>query len=115
MLSFTLDTNCLIDLEENREDSKYLVDMIDHWKKGKINISVVAVSASENQKAGESNKNYAEFESKLGNIGLAENGDSIFFSCIARVLSLSFRDGTHGKDSYSGDSASCNTARSSQK
>jgi len=70
MVSITLDTNCLIDLEEGREDSKHLVKIIDYWRKGKVSLSVVAVSASENQKAGESNKSYAEFERKLGNIGL---------------------------------------------
>jgi len=66
----TLDTNCIIDLEEQREDAKYLIEIIDCWRNGKVNLASVAVTASENQKTGMSNHNYMEFERKLANVGL---------------------------------------------
>ena len=67
---YTLDTNCIIDLEENRPDSVYLKKLIaDHAVK-KIDLAVVAISASENQLDGKPAWNYSIFEEKLRNTGL---------------------------------------------
>lgn len=44
---YTLDTNCIIDLEESRPDAPHLKKMIVDHNKGKIDLAVVAISASE--------------------------------------------------------------------
>ncbi|WP_038247099.1 hypothetical protein [Ghiorsea bivora] len=71
MKCFTLDSNCIIDLEENRPDAIHLEELKTLWQSGKIEIGVVSVSASENQPSGESMHNYAEFEAKLTRAGLS--------------------------------------------
>ncbi len=71
MLRFTLDTNCIIDLEENRPDSEYLNQIIEESRNGNVEIAVVAVSASENQPGGEINRSYSHFEEKLLSAGLS--------------------------------------------
>ena len=67
---FTLDTNCIIDLEENRPNAEHVRKIVQAWKNGKIELAVVAVSASENQKSGITNRDFSEFENKLVNVGL---------------------------------------------
>lgn len=71
MNKFTLDTNCIIDLEENRPDAEHIRKIIQAWRIGKIELAVVAVSASENQKSGIPNRDFSEFENKLINVGLS--------------------------------------------
>lgn len=68
---FTLDTNCIIDLEENRPNAVHIRKLVQAWKPGQIELAVVAVSASENQKGGTANRDFATFEEKLKNAGLA--------------------------------------------
>ena len=70
MKQFTLDTNSIIDIEEERTDAKYLLELIDQWNQGKIELGIVAVSASENQKGGVASQNYGEFQGKLEATGL---------------------------------------------
>lgn len=71
MNKFTLDTNCIIDLEENRPNAEYIRKLIDAWKKEHIELAVVAVSASENQRSDTANTHFSAFEQKLDNVGLA--------------------------------------------
>lgn len=65
-----LDTNCLIDLEENRSDARHLRTLIGAWRKGQVELAVVAVSASENQPSGIASRDFGVFEEKLNNIAL---------------------------------------------
>jgi hypothetical protein len=65
-----LDTNCLIDLEQNTPDAQHLRTLIGAWKDGRIELPVVAVSASENQPSGTAAQTYSDFETKLRNVGL---------------------------------------------
>jgi hypothetical protein len=67
---FTLDTNCIIDLEENRPNAQHVRSLISAWKNGRVELAVVAVSASENQKGGAASRDFTVFETKLGNVGL---------------------------------------------
>jgi hypothetical protein len=66
-----LDTNCLIDLEENRPDAHHVRTLIGAWKKEQVELAVVAVSASENQPGGIASQDFGVFEAKLDNLGLA--------------------------------------------
>lgn len=70
MKKFTLDTNCIIDLEENRPNAEHIRKLVQAWKTGRIELAVVAVSASENQKSGTAGRDFATFEEKLNNVGL---------------------------------------------
>ena len=71
MRKFTLDYNCIFDLEEARPNGIFVQEIVQAWKDKKIELAVVAVSASENQKSGASNQSFTEFESKIEKIGLA--------------------------------------------
>ena len=66
-----LDTNCIIDLEENRPDAPHIKALMRAWKSGRVDLAVVAVSASENQPGGVASHNFSVFEAKLDNVGLA--------------------------------------------
>lgn len=70
MNKFTLDTNCIIDLEENRPNAEHVRRIVQAWKNDQIELAVVAVTASENQKNGTTNRDFSEFEKKLVNVGL---------------------------------------------
>jgi len=70
VLRYTLDTNCIIDLEERRPSASSLKMMLGDHTAGKIHLAIVAISASENQPCGTSSNNYSVFEGKLKAIGL---------------------------------------------
>ena len=70
MNKFTLDTNCIIDLEENRPNAEHVRKLVQAWKNGQIELAVVAVSASENQESGTAHRDFSAFEEKLVNVGL---------------------------------------------
>jgi len=65
-----LDTNCLIDLEEKRPDAGHIKALIAAWKKGQVELAVIAVSASENQRSGTASQNFGTFEARLNAVGL---------------------------------------------
>ncbi len=65
-----LDTNCLIDLEEDRPDAVHLKRLITAWKRDRIQLAVIAVSASENQPNRVASSSFDEFEARLRRIGL---------------------------------------------
>lgn len=66
-----LDTNCIIDLEENRPNVQQIRTLIRAWKDGRVELAVVAVSASENQIGGTESRDFGAFEAKLSKVGLA--------------------------------------------
>jgi hypothetical protein len=69
-MKYTLDTNCIIDLEEERGDYHCLLEMIEDYRNGNIDLAVVAISASENQKGGKPSDTFEAFENKLKGAGL---------------------------------------------
>lgn len=52
ILTFTLDTNCLIDVEEDRPEAKGVRSLLAAQHAGKANVALVASSASERQRNG---------------------------------------------------------------
>lgn len=68
-MNITLDTNCLIDIEEDRKNAVYLRQLI-KWHRDKLNLRVVGISASERQPNGRIAKTFKEFKQKLSRIGL---------------------------------------------
>ena len=69
---YTLDTNCIIDLEEGRESGPYIEQLVTANSQGDIGLQVVAISASERLPNGLYATNYREFVDKLTRVGLGE-------------------------------------------
>jgi hypothetical protein len=65
---FTLDTNCLIDVEEGRLDAPFVREIVSRHGKG-INVAVSAIGASERQRNGGYAQNFSAFQGKLKAIG----------------------------------------------
>jgi hypothetical protein len=65
---FTLDTNCLIDVEERRPDAPFIRELVARHGNG-INVAVSAIGASERQRNKRYAENFSEFQEKLKAIG----------------------------------------------
>lgn len=62
---FTLDTNCLIDVEEGRPSAPFVRDLVSLHGQNGINVAISAIGASERQRAGGYAQNFSEFQEKL--------------------------------------------------
>jgi len=71
MTNVTLDTNCIIDLEEGRDEAFYIKALVNMHENRRINLRVVAISASERKPGGEFASNFTEFKEKIATVGLA--------------------------------------------
>jgi len=69
--TFTLDTNCLIDVEQSRAAAREVRALADAHAAGTADVAVIAMSASENPQAGRSIDNFSEFEDHLASLRLA--------------------------------------------
>jgi hypothetical protein len=69
-MNVTLDTNCLIALEESEPEAPFLRQLITFHDVKKINLRVVAISASERKPDGTYASNFAEFQQKIAAVGL---------------------------------------------
>lgn len=81
MPSFTLDTNCLIDGEENRAVRGDVLALIEAARCGDADIAMLASSACEHQPGGAHLNRFADFQKRLIAIGL---GDIALLRPIAR-------------------------------
>ena len=72
MTNVTLDTNCIIDLEKASPRATYMKELIQMHKDGKINLRVVAISASERKPDGTYASNFAEFQERVAALGLGQ-------------------------------------------
>ncbi len=70
VLNVTLDNNCIIDLEQNNARASHLKKLIKMHCDGKINLRVVAISASERKPNLSYVSNLNEFKHRLDAIGL---------------------------------------------
>jgi len=70
MLSFTLDTNCIIDVEEQRPSAPSVRALVEAHSDGRADVALVAVSASERQRGDLYLENYDEFISRVNQVGL---------------------------------------------
>jgi len=70
LLNITLDNTCIIDLEKNSEYASNIKNLISIHKEQKINLRVVAVSASELRKDHKYYSNFNEFRKKITYLGL---------------------------------------------
>lgn len=71
MLKLTLDTNCVIDLENSSEPrSGALRSLVDAAGLGLVDVALVASSASEKQRDGGRLDSFAKFQNRLARLGL---------------------------------------------
>jgi hypothetical protein len=68
-MRFTLDTNCLIDVEEERPDASFIRGLVSLHGQNRINVSISSIGASERQRTGGYAENFSEFQAKLKLIG----------------------------------------------
>lgn len=71
MRTFTLDTNCLIDLEEDRPGAAAVRALVDAHASGTVHVAILAISASEKQKGSGHLESFTEFQKRLVSLGLA--------------------------------------------
>ena len=69
MIKFTLDTNCLIDVDENRQAAKFVLRLLGAFNTSKIDLALVASSASERQKSGEYLESFCKFKIRTKVLG----------------------------------------------
>src|SRR3989442_14553827 len=67
---FTIDTNCIIDLERDTEFAPPLRELIAAHRRGEAEVAVPAVAASEVQRDGQYLENFGQFEERLAQAGL---------------------------------------------
>jgi hypothetical protein len=70
VMNVTLDTNCIIDLEEERDTAPDIQALIHMHDQQRINLRVVAISASERKPDGKYASNFTEFKEKIAAVGL---------------------------------------------
>jgi hypothetical protein len=69
--TFTLDTNCLIAVDEGRPEAAAIQTLATAHAEGRANVAVVAISASENQQDRRYIRNFAEFQYRLATLELS--------------------------------------------
>lgn len=72
MNTFTLDTNCVIAVDDGRPEAKDIRSLVAAHDAGEADVAVVAISASERQQAGSYLHNFAEFQRRLESLGMGK-------------------------------------------
>lgn len=70
MLTFTLDTNCIIAVDERRPEATPVSELAAAHAKCEASVGLVAISASEKQKNGGALETFTEFKDRLSTLGL---------------------------------------------
>lgn len=69
MLAFTLDTNCLIAVEEQRPSAVDVQALVARHRAGEVVVRLVATTAAENQRNGKMLSNFQLFQQRLRGVG----------------------------------------------
>ena len=72
MLRFTLDTNCIIDLDAKQRNAESIRNLVRAHESGHAKVAVVAASASERQQGGTQLQHFQEFQNRIASLGLAK-------------------------------------------
>lgn len=70
MRSFTLDTNCILAVDEGRPEGAFVLKLAEMHKSGTASVALVAISASEKQKPLRSITNFDQFFDRITRLGL---------------------------------------------
>ncbi|MHB9103418.1 MAG: hypothetical protein ACYC2E_18155 [Sulfuricella sp.] len=71
MHTFTLDTNCIIAIDEDRVEAAAIRKLADAHASGIAHVALVAISASEKQRGGGHLESFSDFQQRLASLGLA--------------------------------------------
>ncbi|MBN9031202.1 MAG: hypothetical protein J0I23_15480, partial [Rhizobiales bacterium] len=69
MIKFTLDTNCLIAVEDGRAERSSVLSLIDAQRQEAADLAMVASSAAERQIGGGALENIEEFRKRMETLG----------------------------------------------
>ena len=70
MRTFTLDTNCILAVDESRPEGAFVLELSELHKTGAVSVALVAISASEKQKPLRSITNFDQFVDRVKQLGL---------------------------------------------
>lgn len=71
-MNVTLDTNCIIALEENRPEAPFIRELMSLHDASTVHLRVVAISASERKLDGTYALSFNEFKQKIAAVGLGQ-------------------------------------------
>ncbi|KRS11048.1 hypothetical protein XM53_18385 [Roseovarius atlanticus] len=71
-LKFTLDWNCVIEVEECRADAPTIIELVDHHRAGAAEVALLAASASENAKSKRFPGNSRLFQDRISLLGWSD-------------------------------------------
>ena len=74
MISLTLDTNCLVDVDENRPAATFILELVRAADQRTVSLAMVASSASEQMPGGKLLSNFADFQDRMKKLGLGSIG-----------------------------------------
>jgi hypothetical protein len=70
MTTFTLDTNCIIALDEQRSEASAIRALSEAHRAGSAHVALVGISASERQQGDGHIENFATFQARLAGLGI---------------------------------------------
>jgi hypothetical protein len=70
VLTFTLDTNCLVAVDELRPEKSAIDQLIAAHNENRAEVGIVAISASERQKGGGLLENFCLFQDRIKHLGM---------------------------------------------
>ena len=68
-MKLTLDWNCVIEVEEQRQQASFAIDLVDRHRNGEFEVALLAASASENTKSKLFPGNAKLFKDRVAAIG----------------------------------------------
>lgn len=71
MLTFTLDTNCLVAVDEGRPEAAAVRILAEAHVRGCADVAIVAISASERQRDGKMLDNFSQFRERVASLNLS--------------------------------------------
>jgi hypothetical protein len=74
MVSFTLDTNCIIAVDEGRPEAASIRRLAKAHARSEADVAIVAIMASEKQRHGGWLENFVNFQDRLARLSLAHLG-----------------------------------------
>lgn len=71
-LTFTLDTNCIIAVDESRPETAFVQELVQAYRTNIASVGLVAISASEWQQTGGHIENFGKFKERVTKLGLGD-------------------------------------------
>jgi hypothetical protein len=72
MVRYTLDTNCIIAMEESRPEASALKTLVERHRQGTLIVQITAIVAAERQRSGTPLERFDDFRARIAALGLGE-------------------------------------------